>query len=236
LGNTRRNDSESPIWYPDVRHLLATNRPLLIERSAALQIAYLQRKDIGFDNGNIEETDLAIPTDIEFVKKMDPFEPIVKTRTWEAMMKNGGPTDGKSNIGRSQSPSINADFESPEKLQSDDVEGLPRTQLSQGLESVMQGCGELVESGHSEFNNSLNTQSSNIPVMRSTVRAMVRPECMTQGDTQIPNLAQIPPSTSMPSASNDADEGVFPNQDIVHCQCGDDKIDDDTVRLSNAVQ
>ena len=166
---------------------------------------------------------------------MDPLEPIVKTRTWEAVVKERNMKGAKFNDEGSRTPStVNTDLETPETLQPNDTEGVLLTQFSQGLASMMPTRSQLLESGLSGLNDSLNTQSSNIPVMKNTVGTMVQPERMTQGDTQVPNFTQNPGSTSIPFAPNDPDECELPDQDVVRCQCGDEKKDDHMVSQSDA--
>ena len=208
------------------RNPLATNRPLLTEPSAALQIAYLQRQDIGFDTGAIERTDFVVPANIDFGRVMDPLEPIAKTRTWESLEK-------RCNRPRN---TTNAAPEKPETILQNDTESLQPTQLAQDSVSIMRGHNQLPEPGPSMLNDSLDTQSSNIPVIKRAVKAMVQPERMTQGDTQLPNVAQTPRLKSTPSALKDANEDGLPDADVVHCQCGDERQDDYMVSQSDGLQ
>lgn len=217
---------------------------LLTVSSAALQIAYLQRKDVSFNESAIEETRFVIPSELDFTCRVDPLEPIVKTRAWEALVKKSNSTGGRAIADASRTPStINTDLETSNTLQLDDSEGLPISQLSQNLALLEQDQNQvsmqpqpttdwntnLLGSGLFESSDSLNTQSSNVPVMKRTVRAMVQPERMTQGDTQVPNIAQAPRSKTTASATPATDEDGIPDQDVVRCQCGDDKKDDDMV-------
>lgn len=163
---------------------------------------------------------------------MDPLQAVVKARVWEAAVRNR-PSAGIANTEDTATPSTTiADLGSASVLQMHENESVPNTQLSPAVESTMheperplsnqfsesEWLKNLMESRPSEQNDTLNTQYSNVPTMKKTVQAMVQPERMTQGDTQMATVAHTPPPTSASAVL-----------DAVRCQCGSETEDDDMV-------
>lgn len=74
--------------------------------------------------------------------------------------------------------------------------------------AAVEGPGGIVETFASQLDNSLNTQSSNVPMMRAALQNMMHAEHLTQGDTQTqsllhPRLQAPSETTASPSRADE---------------------------------
>ena len=222
-------------------------RFLLIPFSAALQIAHLQKKSVGFRSDTVERIEPPLhlpfdPSELEYTKVVDPFEALERTRYWHARKRTDSVAKAELNVLDTRIPSNVIDNEEAQS-ESAQIRGTGgfRSETPSTVDASNMGAAEeqqfsdLPGPDSAELDESFNTQSSNVQPFKRQFRNVMQAEHMTQGDTQTQwfgsqqRIEKVTPPTTNQDRSENGDV------DVVRCQCRAKEADDAMVSYASHV-